>query len=96
MCNNEDMATRTFDTYKAVKDLEQVGIDEDVARVMVGMVGDAMTENVATKADLENLRLEIKADMQALESRMTVRFVWMSLGIVGLTSTIMGVLLQLQ
>lgn len=49
-----------------------------------------------TKADLENLRLEIKADMQALESRMTVRLVWMSLGIVGLTSTIAGVLLQLQ
>lgn len=53
-------------------------------------------ENMLTKADLENLRLEVKADMQALESRMTVRFVWMSLGIVGLTSTIVGVLLQLQ
>ena len=53
-------------------------------------------EDMLTKADLENLRLEIKADMQALESRMTVRLVWMSLGIVGLTSTITGVLLQLQ
>lgn len=86
------MATRTFDTYKAVKDLEQVGIDENVARVMVGVVGDAMTENVATKTDIADLRAEIRE----LEARMTVRFVWMSLGIVGLTSTIVGVLLQLQ
>ena len=83
---------KMFDTYKAVKDLEQVGIDEDVARVMVGMVGNAMTENVATKTDIADLRAEIRE----LEARMTVRFVWMSLGIVGLTSTIVGVLLQLQ
>ena len=92
MCNDKDMAMKMFDTYKAVKDLEQVGIDEDVARVMVGMVGDAMTENVATKTDIADLRSEIRE----LEARMTVRFVWMSLGIVGLTSTITGVLLQLQ
>lgn len=83
---------KMFDTYKAVKDLEQVGIDENVARVMVGVVGDAMTENVATKADIADIRAEIRE----LEARMTVRFVWMSLGIVGLTSTITGVLLQLQ
>ena len=86
------MAIKVFDTYKAVKDLEQVGIDENVARVMVGMVGDAMTENVATKTDIADLR----ADIRELGARMTVRFVWMSLGIVGLTSTITGVLLQLQ
>ena len=86
------MATRIFDTYKAVKNLERVGVGEDVARVMVGMVGDAMTENVATKTDIADLRAEIRE----LEARMTVRFVWMSLGIVGLTSTIVGVLLQLQ
>ena len=86
------MAMKMFDTYKAVKDLEQVGIDENVARVMVGVVGDAMTENVATKADIADIRAEIRE----LEARMTVRFVWMSLGIVGLTSTITGVLLQLQ
>ena len=29
---------KMFDTYKAVKDLEQAGIDEGVARIMVGMV----------------------------------------------------------
>lgn len=83
---------KMFDTYKAVKDLEQAGIDENVARVMVGMVGNAMTENVVTKTDIADLRAEIRE----LEARMTVRFVWMSLGIVGLTSTITGVLLQLQ
>ena len=92
MCNDKDMAMKMFDTYKAVKDLEQVGIDENVARVMVGVVGDAMTENVATKTDIADLRAEIRES----EARMTLRFVWMSLGIVGLTSTITGVLLQLQ
>ena len=92
MCNDKDMTMKMFDTYKAVKDLEQAGIDENVARVMVGMVGNAMTENVVTKTDIADLRAEIRE----LEARMTVRFVWMSLGIVGLTSTITGVLLQLQ
>ena len=51
-----------------------------------------MTENVATKTDIADLRAEIRES----EARMTLRFVWMSLGIVGLTSTITGVLLQLQ
>ena len=86
------MAMKMFDTYKAVKDLKRVGVDENVARVMAGMVGDAMTENVATKTDIADLRAEIRES----EARMTLRFVWMSLGIVGLTSTITGVLLQLQ
>ena len=94
-----------FDTYKAVKELDEVGFDENAARTMVSMVSSVFTDNVATKSDiadmatkndLSNLHFQMKADMKDLENRVTMRFAWMALAIVGLTSTIVGLLNQLQ
>ena len=53
------MAVATFDTYAAAKTLREAGFDERQAEAAVTMVRDAMTESVATKADLT----ELKADM---------------------------------
>ncbi len=95
----------TFDTYRAVKDLEDAGLDENAASAMVSMVSNAVTENVASKADiadmatkndLSNLHFRIKADMKDLENRITMRFAAMAFVIVGLTSAIVGILNQLQ
>ena len=116
-----------FDTYRAVKDLEDAGFDENAARTMVSMVSNALTDNVATKADIANmatkadianmatkadiaematktdiaeLRSDLRSDLRELDARMTVRFVWVALGIViittSLTSGIVGLLNQLQ
>ena len=125
-----------FDTYRAVKNLEEVGFDEEAARVMVSMFSDAFNDNVATKTDIADmltkadvvnmatksdiaematkadiaematksdvaeLRSEFKSEIRELDARMTVRFVWVALGIVvvttSLTSGIVGLLNLLQ
>ena len=69
--NSDEEETRknrmstTFDTYAAVKNLERAGFQEAQAEAVVRTVGEAVDDQVATKADLATLRAEIKADFQA-------------------------------
>ena len=65
----------TFDTYAAVKNLERAGFQEAQAEAVVRTVGEAVDDQVATKADLATLRAEIKADFQADLFRATLTIV---------------------
>lgn len=94
-----------FDTYKAVRELEDVGFDENAARTVVSMVSSAFTDKIATKSDIADMATkadiaELRSEIRELDARMTVRFVWVALGIVvittSLTSGIVGLLNQLQ
>ena len=80
----------TFDTYAAVKNLERAGFQETQAEAVVRTVGEAIDDQVATKADLATLRAEIKADMQAnsaaLKADVQGDLFKAVLAIVGLTS----------
>lgn len=86
------MNALAFDTHKAVKALKEAGADERLAEAVVATVGDAMGENVATKADIATVRSDIateiagvRSDIAALEARL-YRHLWiMAVGIVGLT-----------
>ena len=63
------MNTVTFDTYAAAKRLRDAGFDERQAEAAVSMVRDAAgadREQLATKADLA----EVRADLAALETRL--------------------------
>lgn len=53
----------TFDTYAAVKNLERAGFQEAQAEAVVRTVGEAIDDQVATKADLAALRAEVQADL---------------------------------
>ena len=48
-----------FDTHKAVKALKEAGANEPLAEAMVETVGAAMGENMATKADMTEVRTEL-------------------------------------
>ncbi len=52
-----------FDTHKVVKDLKRAGFNDQQDEAVVSAVGEAVGENVATKADLEPVAT--KADLQA-------------------------------
>ena len=158
-----------FDTYRAVKDLEEVGFDESAAHAMVSVVGRAIGEGMVTKSDIKDMatrsdlaelrsematksdllelrsematksdllelrsematksdllelrsetatksdllelrsetatksdvaqiRSDSRADINDSEARLTTRLMWIGLGIVGLTSAIMGALDQI-
>ena len=80
------MGATAFDTYAAAKTLREAGFDERQAEAAVTMVRDAVTEGVATKADLDKglgaLKAELKTDKADLETRLTVRSVGIAIGIV--------------
>ena len=89
------MTTLAFDTHAAVKTLREAGFEEGQAEAVVATVGEAMGENVATKADLHAL----KTDLDALEQRMTAHLAGrfetlyrnlraMAVGIVAVTVTL--------
>ncbi len=65
------MTVATFDTYAAAKMLREAGFNEGQAEAAVAMVRDAVTEGVATKADIAAL----KADIAALKAELTWRMV---------------------
>ena len=100
------MTALAFDTYKAVKALREAGADEALAEAVVATVGDAIGGNVATKADLAEVKAELKSDIAVvkadlrsdiaeLEARL-YRHLWaMAAGIVGLTVSLTVALVKL-
>ena len=55
------MPAHAFDTLKAMRILTAAGMQEPVAEAVVTTMNDAVTEGVATKADIVNLRAELKS-----------------------------------
>ena len=54
------MTATVFDTHAAVTTLRGAGFDERQAEGVVSMVRQALSEGVATKADMKDIRGEIK------------------------------------
>ena len=63
------MTTLAFDTHRAVKALRNAGFDDAQAEAVTEQISAAIGENVATKGDIALVR----ADMEKLELRMTLK-----------------------
>ena len=61
-------ATVTFDTLAAAQDLRTSGLEERQAEAIVATISKAMSETVATKADLELQGAATRADIHAQRS----------------------------
>ncbi len=64
------MTTLAFDTHAAVKALKEVGFEEAQAEAVVTTVGDAMTGNVATKAEIAEFHAATEHDIAELRTEM--------------------------
>ena len=62
------MTALAFDTHQAVKALTAAGADEALAEAVVATVGDAVGGNVATKADLAEVKAELKGEIAAVRA----------------------------
>ena len=62
------MTALAFDTHQAVKVLTAAGADEALAEAVVATVGDAVGGNVATKADLAEVKAELKSEITAVKA----------------------------
>ena len=79
------MTVATFDTHAAAKALREAGFDEAQAEAAVAMVRDAVTEGVATKADL-------RAEIVGLETRLTIRLGGLVIAVGGLVVALVKLL----
>ena len=62
------MNTINFDTLKAAKSLQDAGFETHQAEAVVGMVTYALSEGLATKEDVRDLKSSVAADMRELQS----------------------------
>lgn len=72
------MATVTFDTLKTSRNLQAAGIAEDHAEAIVHSIAEALTDTVATKADIAEIKSDIaglaaatKSDIAAFKADIT-------------------------
>ena len=63
-----------FDTLSYARRLKAAGVDEVQAEAHAEAVRDAITQNVATKADLDNLEARIDKRFANFEARIEKRF----------------------
>ena len=59
----------TFDTLTASRELQAAGFEQEQANAIVDTMRGALTDQVASKADIAILR----TDMQAIEQRLILR-----------------------
>ena len=72
------MNTATFDTHAALRALTRAGVATEHAEAIADTVRIAVSEGVATKTDIADMRADIAAldaKIAALETRLTVRMV---------------------
>ena len=62
------MAAPLFDTHEAISELHGVGVETAVAEALVRTIHRGLGDNVATKADLAELRAETRTEIAAVRT----------------------------
>ena len=66
--STDNPAVVTFDTLTAAKELRETGLDDRQSEAIVTTISKAMSETVATKADLDLQGAATRADIEALRA----------------------------
>ena len=67
--STDTAATVTFDTLSAAQELRKTGFEDRQAEAVVTTISKAMSETVATKADLQLVRSDLDLLRQSVDSR---------------------------
>ena len=78
------MAASIIDTLRYARRLKEAGVAPEQAEAMADALAVELVPNLVTKTDLGNAVSELKADIAALEARLTWRFLGGVTVIVGL------------
>ncbi len=62
------MTAIPLDTHKAIKRLQNAGMNEKQAEEMVNLFGEMYGNETATKSDLEVLHKDLKADLSEIKT----------------------------
>jgi hypothetical protein len=77
------MTTPTFDTLRIAQALKDAGFDDSQAQAIVSAIRLSLGENVATKADIGDVRTEIagvRTEIAASEARLVKWFAGLLIG----------------
>ena len=78
------MTASVIDTLRYARRLKEAGVAPEQAEAMADALAVELVPNLVTKTDLGNAVSELKADIAALEARLTWRFLGGVTIIVGL------------
>ena len=82
-------AHAAFDTLAAARALRDAGMNLAQAEAVAEMVHEAVnTSDLATRADVATLRAELRADLAALETRLTWRMFLVVGGLLALATAL--------
>ena len=90
----ETVTATGFDTLAYARRLKAAGVDEAQAEAHAEAVRDAVTEGVATKADLAELKAELKAAVAELKADMLKVAIGIVFANAGLTFALLKLLPQ--
>ena len=65
------MGSPAFDTLKAAKRLGAAGFDLDQSESLAGIIGESITDKLATKDDLINLEMRLTGKIESGDERLT-------------------------
>ena len=71
--SNDPMASYTFDTLSYAKELIAAGMPQQQAEVISLRQRTLIENELATKADIKNMEIELKRDIKVMEFTMTIR-----------------------
>ena len=63
------MGSPAFDTLKAAKRLGAAGFDLDQSESLAGIIGESITDKLATKDDLRNLEMRLTGKVEVLGTK---------------------------
>ena len=96
------MVLPMFDTYRAVNALKEAGFADEQDVAVVDTIGGAMTGGLATKADLTEVKAELKGDVASVKTDLAefkselYRHLWlMGMGLVTLNVGLTVALIKL-
>ena len=81
-----------FDTLAYAKKLQQVGVSAEQAEVHAESLKEILDDNIATKRDLEEARLDLKRDIKEMEIRISIRLGGMMVVAIGAMATLVKIL----
>lgn len=75
-----------YNAFKLTKQLEEVGFSREQAELQIQVISEIIEADLATKQDLNQLKLELEHRMDTLENRLTIKLGAMM--VIGFTSMI--------
>lgn len=89
------MSALTFDTLKFANRLKEAGVPPAQAEAEAAVLAEALESNtreLATKADLDRVKLDLQRDLKEMEMRLTIKLGTLLAIVAGLVVTLQKIL----